>query len=529
MDPPTPPPPAGLAASAAPPLTPPACVPLLPTAGAVTYWPERWAAGAEAPPARSASAAAVWALELCGGNVPAAPAGAAAASDFDLPLPGGYCSGCAGVLRVMRQLGCPASAACGSGAPANCSAPAPPLAPGSPPEVVADARALGPDELHVVLEGGEFLLLRGEHVGGCAYNFPFRLSIPGLYRVVAVALHADWDALQEETVVFPRLTLDNLAGDGLFVTLGRAGDAEPARALVRAAGDRLPACSAPSPPGRWVSSGAPHGAPPRVQAPLPYGPGIAYSTNLTPGEPLGLDFFPFSCRWPRHHAVEVGDPCFAGRAFHFEGDSQLRSLFNHAMFRLIGVPHAAVKGVEGAQCVDSRPGKTPGAGLVSTFLSCYGVDPLGESVPLGYSQNPAEPDPFALVVNFGQHWAAEHRVSAGAYAAAVEAYIEGAEARAAAAVARLVWVESFPLNILNHEFVHAHNDGRTAHRLRLYNAAARRALQPAVEAKRVRILDAFDVLAPVLDASADHAHQDGLPSLDPIVFGLLALLCGPNP
>jgi len=203
----------------------------------------------------------------------------------------------------------------------------------------------------------------------------------------------------------------------------------------------------------------------------------------------------------------------------------MRTLFNHAMFRLIGVAHAAVKGVEGPACVDSRPGKTPGEGLVSTFLSCFDWNPRGDRVPLGYSSNSAEPDPFALVVNFGQHWAAEHRVSASAYAGAVEAYIESAEARAAAAAARLVWVETFPLNVLNHEFVHLHKDGRTMHRLRLYNAAARRALQPAVEARRVRILDAYDVLAPVLDASADHAHQDGLPSLDPIVMGLLFLLC----
>jgi hypothetical protein len=56
---------------------------------------------------------------------------------------------------------------------------------------------LGPDDLRVHLEGPELHGVPGRHVGNCVYEFNFRVTIPGQYRLVAIAEHSDYDALAE--------------------------------------------------------------------------------------------------------------------------------------------------------------------------------------------------------------------------------------------------------------------------------------------------------------------------------------------
>ena len=82
---------------------------------------------------------------------------------------------------------------CGALSPLGCE-PLPPLAPGTPASIIRDAQLLGPDELLMVLEGGELLTPYGVHVGKCSYVFPFSATIPGAYRVGVFGVHADWDA-----------------------------------------------------------------------------------------------------------------------------------------------------------------------------------------------------------------------------------------------------------------------------------------------------------------------------------------------
>jgi hypothetical protein len=65
------------------------------------------------------------------------------------------------------------------------------------PATAAAAEALGPDDISVWLEGAELLSPLGVHTGNCVYDFSFRVTIPGVYRVVAVVTRSDWDALDE--------------------------------------------------------------------------------------------------------------------------------------------------------------------------------------------------------------------------------------------------------------------------------------------------------------------------------------------
>ena len=206
----------------------PACAPLALTRGAVVYWPSLHPEMGPPPPPSAvgpAAAAAYWSVERC-------------SSRDDLGVPDAarpMCPSrdCDGVFRVMRLQGCPASARCGGGggvtAP-DCPPLNPfPLANGSSAVGIATARALGPDELLVMLEGPEVAVLGGTHVGRCVYDFPFAVSVPGTYRLTVTALRADWAALDESQGGFPRLTLDNVAGDALLLTIGDAAAAEAAR------------------------------------------------------------------------------------------------------------------------------------------------------------------------------------------------------------------------------------------------------------------------------------------------------------
>ena len=54
--------------------------------------------------------------------------------------------------------------------------------------------------MRVHLEGPEFLSVPGTHTGACTYHFDFTVTIPGQYRVVAIAERADVDSMAE---VFP--------------------------------------------------------------------------------------------------------------------------------------------------------------------------------------------------------------------------------------------------------------------------------------------------------------------------------------
>lgn len=47
------------------------------------------------------------------------------------------------------------------------------------------------------MEGPELLAIPGRHVGACTYQFNFHVTVPGTYRVVAIAERTEYDATME--------------------------------------------------------------------------------------------------------------------------------------------------------------------------------------------------------------------------------------------------------------------------------------------------------------------------------------------
>ena len=160
------------------------CELLPPTAGAVLYWPNKHNAdeAMQAPPS-SYNVSDVWSTFLCTTRRRVAQRGRRdAAADATPALD--ECAGCEGVLRLTRTIGCSTAIN-----PSRMSY--------DDPATAAAAEALGPDDISVWLEGAELLSPLGVHTGNCTYDFSFRVTIPGVYRVVAVVTRSDWDALDE--------------------------------------------------------------------------------------------------------------------------------------------------------------------------------------------------------------------------------------------------------------------------------------------------------------------------------------------
>lgn len=525
------------------------CERITPAAGARAYWPTRWPENnvpAPSPSAEGAEAVALlWAVDVCD-EPPAAVAAASDGGDWALRVAGvaraDYCGsgaghGCEGVVRVRRLVGCPASAACGAGDNAtDCAAL--PFNADTPLAVLADARALGPDELSVVLEGVELHELRGTHEGNCSYVFPFAVATPGTYRIWVLATHADWDAINELVEGFPRLTLDRPLGDAALVELGDVGAARTVHAAVLA-GESVPPCADANPPGRWVARAPlPEGFFARAPAPVPpHGPGhvttgdgVPFLSNLS----VDWAWLPYACRW---RSVPADSHACLARALNFRGDSQLRTLFNEFTWRLVGVARAAVKGVEGPTCVDGLRGGS--GGILPGFFACFSSDPYGEMRDKFLSGNIEEPHPWLVVTNFGQHFASGTRAKrnyANAMADWATAARDAAQARsdADATFEGLVWVETWPHPVRNDKWVHKYSDGRTPHRLRLLNGIAERALAPLLAVRLrngtarplLRVLRTWDMFAPLLDAFPDQSHPEGTVALEPLVAALQHMACG---
>jgi len=221
------------------------------------------------------------------------------------------------------------------------------------------------------------------------------------------------------------------------------------------------------------------------------------------------------------------------RALVFIGDSQTRTLYNVFI-------NAAT--VPGAKRVTAYPGEAKHlcanqggkavrraslAGLLDSvppddFLVCFVWDPFASTVSTAALVEPGGAG--AAVVNFGQHLAAASRRPVNAYAAKVRERFGAAESLAAinsrAATSpdfRVAWLETMPFPVRNDKYVHEHGDWRTAHRLALYNAAAKRELAPLAALRPgatsgapspFRYVPTMDVLTPLADNYSDNAHPD---------------------
>jgi hypothetical protein len=317
---------------------------------------------------------------------------------------------------VQRLQGRPASAACGldSAGEEGCAREPEGLLQEASPGALATARALGPDDLYVVIEGGEFLAPAQQHLGGCRYAFPFEATIPGTYRVLALATRTDWRALNESIPGYPPLTRDDLLGERLLVQLGGEGAgageeaAEAARRAVRAGaageGSALPVCADPALllQGRYVrvvplkamfASPAPHfWSKWWIDRDPPNGLGARYWTDLS----KELFWTPYACR---EAALDLGAAraFLSGKRMNWRGDSHLRLVYNHLMRVVCGSAEAASKD---QRLTEDAP--LSHAPLCPGLVAGFTHDDTGAQV---YSLVPAA-DPFRLlVVNFGQHHA----------------------------------------------------------------------------------------------------------------------------
>jgi ferredoxin len=274
----------------------------------------------------------------------------------------------------------------GDARPAVCGAP--PLAGAPSADAIEDAWEVGPDDLFVRLEGAEFLALRCVHVGACAYVCPFRVTLPGTYRVVAVGLRADWAALSE-LAGYPPLIRDNISGDMLLVSFGGgdggesgsgsgsgglAASSEAARAAAVSAarcegGAASPAAPAPrrcedaNAPGRWVRSVSTEG---QFNGTSWLQPGQEYPEDgpTSEGKGLGIRLFtrldtelvwlPYAC-CRRALTPAAAAACVTGGGLTVLGDSHSRVFFNGVMRFACGIDGAAPKQHWGSACAPDAP------------------------------------------------------------------------------------------------------------------------------------------------------------------------------
>lgn len=535
------------------PANPIICTTLIPSSGAVVYYPNVWAPGV-IPPFASANTTsdtlAFWHSEWCSGGEAVSALfdlhtpglsgvlenalkawdmlnSPSMANDFHLPLGQQrkeYCDGCEGVLRFSRQQGC-------------VTTEGPNLKGDTKGPLYDHASALGPDELWVTLEGAEFHVLPALHLGNCSYALPYAVTLPGLYRLHAYALRADYASLDEIKYAdhFPPLTLDSILGSKLLIQLGSAstGDQDAARAKVLgplvASSDlgprtpALPSCSASTLNegglGRYVRK-----VPTTPATFAPDQPPFSMPLNLG-SQPMSFfvqlqdeyEFLPYACRRPPFDASRTAARCFSSRKVNFRGDSQMRVFYNHIMQRVCGVPLAAIKGAwQESTCIFNTS-------LCQDALVCLMADPLAETL-----ENITSFD--VVAVNFGQHQASQHRTPAAVYRQKITEYFDvfadlaGPQWRS---THKLLWFETQTLCISNRDYLHSFGDWRTPHRVSLYNRVARGALLESPRGKRVdSVVPLSHPQLPMSQLCHDTGHLIGVQNaLDAMLWAALDAIC----
>lgn len=548
------------------------CTPLTPSSDAVVYWPNTLPPlPVPAPTAAGAEAVgAIWRLELCPGvrgheeafelSVPGTlallqpPAGDLHLARVSADAVGAACppGACEGVIRASRLVGCPSGSA------------TPPLrAGGTAAASFVDAARLGPDELDVTLEGPEFLgSIRGLHVGRCVYEFPYAVMIPGVFRLLVIAVRSEWRAVDESIDGFPPVHFDRISGSRLLLTLPFGGhlglprteyvagsnvsllDAQTAslQATVLDRTDRLKQCSSEtSVPGRWVRRSTEAGM---FDAPTPQF-SSSRSFPFAPGEGFYTDrrealvWLPLACQTPTPliEPREVQLCMKRVRAVDFVGDSQTRVLCDHLLNRALLTDYFTPREYDRRHCLwfnssnnslgDSMVSISPGG-----YRVCFDWDAMGRKSVHELLVN----ETGAVVVNFGQHFYAENRRPVHNYTMRVRERFRApevapllAERAAAKPSVRLVWVETTPFSIRNDNDIIGHGDWRTTHRLSIYNSAAKRELAPLLSHSKgplIRAVASDDVLAPLADTYVDAAHPFGLTAaLDVILARVLEAIC----
>ena len=512
------------------------CRPLSPTEGAIIYHPYTWAPGKLPPKATSTTLqdlVAYWRIEICQddssfrsqldifskkilrANIFARQLldfPEKSPNDFSLPALGPrkqYCDGCEGVFRLTRIL--------------DCSFQSPPLHTINPDDsLFSFAHALGPDELWVSLEGAEFHVLPSIHTGGCTYLLPFAVSIPGIYRLHALALRSDYASIDERRFSngFPALTLDSITGSKLLLQLGSSSSEVQNIARNSILQSTLSPCYNVSDgnEGRYVRKI------PTTSA--TFDPLVApFKMPLNLGEEpmsffVGLQdefvFLPYACRRPEFNSTQTAARCFSSKKINFRGDSQMRVFFNHALKRVCGIPEAAIKGAwqestcvrESLNCHDA--------------LICLTADPMALTL-----ENSTEFD--IVAVNFGQHPASQHRMPVAEYRLKVDKYFndfEDLERDKNMYPELVIWLNTQTLCVSNRDYLHSFGDWRTPQRISLYNYATEYVLLNTSGRRVDAIVDFRNTQYPLSQLCHDSGHLIGVNNaLDAMLWTVLDATC----
>jgi len=171
---------------------------------------------------------------------------------------------------------------------------------------------------------------------------------------------------------------------------------------------------------------------------------------------------------------------------------------------------------------------------------------MGEQGPPDLlSYNSREPHPSVVVLNFGQHFASQHRKTVAEYREHFLANLGSSKFfghvkdRVSGKVPvpedfhgfkGVIWVESQPTPRRDDQHVHNFGDWRTSPRMRLYNRVVDRELGAIRrESGLGHVLyhvPSFDLVSAVIDSSMDHAHlTPGSEALDILSERLLAIIC----
>lgn len=457
--------------------------------------------------------ASPWFLELCSMS-------AADAAGFTHKL-AWECKHCSGhfVLRL------------GSGSVCGAKEHYLPLSPDAETDAIVRGE-LGPHELLAFIEGPERAWLRPEHQGGCIYKLPFRVQVPGKYRLHILQIRSDFAAMDETIDAFPPIDAVYITGlEGLRFSLGESvhgaeHDKRASTAALRAVLSRtgLPRCTSGNAAGRFVYAGtlsSLYETPPRaahIVASARHIDRTNYTTHANQ-----FEWRPYSCALTRFEPAAFR-AATAGLRIDLFGDSHMRMLFSH-LLQSCNVstvvsktkPYCAERGTL-PRCQETSIcyiGKHEGSDFIN-----YDND----------SGHGSERD--VLVFNVGNHPASKTHRRLRDYTAEVRDLLNlfGTAADSSpqhGGLKAALWLASTPITASDQAFHYFYKDWRSTHRLRLFNDAALnetlRFLGPATGAEGLyAFVDVFPLAMAAIQDAPDFAHLAGLHSaLDGVVDQLI--------
>ena len=371
-------------------------------------------------------------------------------------------------------------------------------------------RSMGPHELHLVIEGVETRWLEQEHLGRCAYRFPFRLAVAApRHRLRLLQLRRDYWGFNEVNMSEFPLNDVVVIADCVFFSLPtqqqqatRPAASLPNLAAAEAASSRLPECVESTEEGRFVATDANvlDGEPILLRSDMP---DAKFYVDLH--TPTAAQWRPFDCAVPYVSPADFQSR-FDGKRVDFAGDSHARVFFNHVLRTYCSVENAAHKGWGNSQCLGF--GEMPLCPRLSFCLLYAPYMEMGVNDGHGTSRD-------AIVISFGNHPAGgahwKHAQFEARMAEALERFAGGGGGAGTSGGPRpqVLLLSQMPIPYSTNEFVRQHADTRTFTRMLLFDRTARRLAAPFVARGAVEYVSLFGLAMTAIGFSTDGSHLIG--------------------